>query len=142
MTERAAQRPFSIEEYVRWSDVDAAGIVCYGAYVRFVEVAETELFRAAGVPYGKVFDTFDCWLPRVHFSCDFHTPARLDEKLRVAAFVKALGTTSLTLGYAIDNEAGTRVADFEAVLVCLDRKTFAKRLLPEGLRAALSGFLV
>jgi len=40
--------PFSIEEYVRWSDVDRAGIIFYGAYVRFFEIAETELFRAAG----------------------------------------------------------------------------------------------
>jgi YbgC/YbaW family acyl-CoA thioester hydrolase len=133
---------FSIDEYVRWSDVDAAGIVCYGAFVRFVEIAETELFRAAGMPYGKVFDRFDCWLPRVHFSGDFHAPARLDEQLRVSAFVKALGTTSLTLAFAIDNQAGARVADFEIVLVCIDRKTFAKRPLPEELRAALNRFSV
>ena len=125
---------------MRWSDVDAAGIVCYGAFVRFVEVAETELFRAAGMPYSKVFDTFDCWLPRVHFSADFHAPARLDEKLRVAATVKALGTTSITLGFTIDNQAGTRIAEFEIVLVCMDRASSTKRALPEELRAALSRF--
>jgi YbgC/YbaW family acyl-CoA thioester hydrolase len=135
-----AGAPFTIEEYVRWSDVDAAGIVCYGAFVRFVEVAETELFRAAGMPYGKVFDRFDCWLPRVHFSADFHAPAFLDERLRLNAYVKKLGTTSVTLGFDIDNAAGTRVADFEIVLVCIDRKTFAKRPLPDELRGALSAF--
>jgi YbgC/YbaW family acyl-CoA thioester hydrolase len=131
---------FIIEEYVRWSDVDAAGIVCYGAFVRFVEAAETELFRAAGMPYGEVFDRYDCWLPRVRFSGDFRAPARLDEKLRVAAFVKRLGTTSLTLGVWIDNQAGARVADFELVLVCTDRRTFAKKPLPQELRTALSRF--
>jgi acyl-CoA thioesterase FadM len=78
----------------------------------------------------------------VHFSGDFHAPARLDEQLRVSAFVKALGTTSLTLAFAIDNQAGARVADFEIVLVCIDRKTFAKRPLPEELRAALNRFSV
>ncbi len=31
--------PFIIEEYVRWSDVDYAGIIFYGAYVRFFEIA-------------------------------------------------------------------------------------------------------
>ena len=92
------------------------------------------------MPYGKVFDTFDCWLPRVHFSADFHAPARLDEKLRVTARVKALGTTSITLGLTIDNQAGTRIAEFEIVLVCVDRATSTKRALPEGLRAALSHF--
>jgi hypothetical protein len=34
--------PFVIEEYVRWSDVDFAGIIFYGSYVRFFELAETE----------------------------------------------------------------------------------------------------
>lgn len=131
---------FVIDEYVRWSDVDAAGIVCYGAFVRFVEAAETELFRAAGMPYSKIYDTYECWLPRVHFSGDFRTPARLDEKLRVAAFVKTLGTTSITLGIAVDNQAGARVADFTLVLVCTDRTTLAKKPLPPELRAALSRF--
>jgi YbgC/YbaW family acyl-CoA thioester hydrolase len=134
--------PFTIEEYVRWSDVDAAGIVCYGAYVRFVEIAETELFRAAGIPYGKVFDDLDVWLPRVHFSADFHAPARLDEKLKVSAGVKALGTTSLTLAFWIDNNAGQRIADFEVVLVCIGRADFAKRPLPLAIRTALSAYQV
>ncbi len=131
---------FVIDEYVRWSDVDAAGIVCYGAFVRFVEVAETELFRAAGVPYSKIYDTYECWLPRVHFSGDFRSPARLDEKLRVTASVKKLGTTSITLWIAVDNEAGSRVADFTLVLVCTDRTTLAKKPLPMELRTALSRF--
>jgi acyl-CoA thioester hydrolase len=131
---------FKIQEYVRWSDVDAAGIVCYGAFVRFVEVAETELFRAAGMPYGKVFDEFNCWLPRVHFSADFHRPARLDERLEVSAFVRRLGKTSVTLGFAIDNQEKQRIADFEIVLVCIDRTSFEKRLLPSQLREVLSVF--
>jgi YbgC/YbaW family acyl-CoA thioester hydrolase len=135
-------KPFTIEEYVRWSDVDAAGIVCYGAYVRFVEIAETELFRAAGIPYGKVFDDFDIWLPRVHFSADFHAPARLDEKLKVSAGVKALGRTSLTLAFWIDDHTGRRIAEFEVVLVCIGRADFAKRSLPPGLKTALSAYQV
>jgi acyl-CoA thioesterase FadM len=31
-----------------WSDVDAAGIVYYPHFFRFVEQAEEELFRASG----------------------------------------------------------------------------------------------
>ena len=77
---------FHIDEYVRWSDIDAAGVIFYGSYVRFFEIAETELFREAGLPYGEVFDRFDIWLPRVHLDCDFKYPARLDDRLRVAAY--------------------------------------------------------
>ena len=67
--------PFVIEEYVRWSDVDFAGIIFYGSYVRFFELAETELFRAAGLPFGTVFDQYDVFLPRVQVHTEFHSPA-------------------------------------------------------------------
>ncbi len=92
------------------------------------------------MPYSKIFDTFNCWLPRVHFAADFHAPARLDEKLRVTASVKALGTTSITLAFEIENQAAARVAEFEVVLVCTDRTTSGKRPLPDELRSALSRF--
>ena len=48
--------PFIISEYVRWGDIDLAGIICYGAYIRFFELAETEIFRAAGLPFKEMFD--------------------------------------------------------------------------------------
>ena len=64
-------KPFMVDERVRWSDVDYAGIIFYGAYFRFFELAEMELFREAGVPYSDVFERFDIWLPRVHLDCDF-----------------------------------------------------------------------
>ena len=64
-------RKYSIEERVRWGDVDAARIIFYGAYIRFFEFAETELFRAVGLPYGVMFDELDIWLPRAHLECDF-----------------------------------------------------------------------
>ena len=34
-----APSPYIVDEYVRWSDVDKAGIIFYGAYVRFFEIA-------------------------------------------------------------------------------------------------------
>jgi len=132
--------PFSIDEYVRWSDVDAAGVICYGAYVRFVEIAETELFRAAGIPYGEVFERFDCWLPRVRYASEFHKPAVLDERLTVSAAVKRLGNKSMTLTFSFANASGERIAECEVVLVCVDRKTFKSKPVPEELKSALAPF--
>src|SRR5205823_706730 len=82
--------PYVVEEYVRWSDVDFAGIIFYGSYVRFFEIAETELFRAAGLPHREFFDKFDIWLPRKAVHAEFFRPARLDDRLRVAAYVARL----------------------------------------------------
>ena len=131
---------FSIEEPVRWSDVDAASVVYFGAFVRFFEIAEEELFREAGVAYGAVFDRFDCWLPRVKYACEFRAPARLGDVLRVSVWVRRIGRKSIAIEFAVDQKAGGRVADCEIVLVCVDRSTWKGKPIPEGLREALAPF--
>jgi YbgC/YbaW family acyl-CoA thioester hydrolase len=123
---------FTIDERVRWSAVDKAGIIFYGAYVRFFELAEMELFRAAGVPYGEVFDRWDMWLPRVHLESDFHYPARLDDELRVAAYFTRFGTSSLRIEFDVLHlGAGQLAVSGHEVLVCTTRDTLESRPLPE-----------
>src|SRR5829696_6179016 len=131
---------FTVQEYVRWSDVDFAGLICYGSYLRFFEFAETELFRAAGLPYGEVFERFDIWLPRVQLHCDFHSPALLDDLLSVSAFIGRVGKKSLTLNFEVNRvKDGCRLAEGRFVMVAVDRKTFKSVVLPEELVAKLSG---
>ncbi len=134
-------RPFFVDEYVRWSDVDKAGIIFYGAYVRFFEIAETEMFRAAGMPDGEVFDRFDIWLPRVHLDCDFKHPTRLDDRLRVAAYFTRFGNSSIAINFDVVHlEAKQLAAVGHEVLVCVDRQEMRPRSLPEGLRRLLEPF--
>ena len=119
--------PFVIEEYVRWSDVDFAGIIFYGSYVRFFELAETELFRAAGLPFGTVFDQYDVFLPRVQVHTEFHSPPRLDDHLAVAAYIGRVGRTSMTIefeAWILRRGEGTREQVTEGVFtyVAIDEK--------------------
>jgi YbgC/YbaW family acyl-CoA thioester hydrolase len=133
--------PFTIDEYVRWSDVDYAGIIFYGAYVRFFEIAETELFREAGIPYSEVFDRFDIWLPRVHLECDFKYPARLDDALRVATYVSRFGSSSITLNFDVVHlGTGRLAASGHEVLVCTDRSATRPRTVPAELKDVLAPF--
>ena len=134
-------KPFAIDEYVRWSDVDFAGIIFYGAYVRFFEIAETELFRAAGAPYGEVFDRFGIWLPRVHLDCDFMYPARLDDRLRVRTYVSRFGKTSITMNFDVEHLGANRLAAAgHEVLVCTSRDDLRPQPIPVDLRSALEPF--
>ena len=133
--------PFTIDEYVRWSDVDFAGIIFYGAYVRFFEIAETEMFRAAGAPYSDAFDRWGIWLPRVHLTCDFKYPARLDDHLRVGAYVSRYGTTSMTLQFDVIHLGRGRIAaEGHEVLVATDRDTLKPVPLPQELKEVLEPF--
>ena len=132
-------KPFVIEDYVRWSDVDFAGIIFYGSYVRFFEIAETELFRSCGLAYTRLFDRYDIFLPRKAVHSEFYEPARLDDRLKVAAYVGRVGTKSMTLNFDVLRVARSSLAAAGwMVLVCVDRKHLTPRPLPTDLVEALA----
>ena len=137
---------FTIEERVRWGDVDAARIIFYGSYIRFFEIAETELFRSTGMSYGKVFDELDIWLPRVHLECDFRRVAQLDDLLEVSVFVGKVGKTSVRLDFEVrrktqdDSVEAGLIATAHFVLVAVRRDTLDPIPVPEELRHALSPY--
>jgi YbgC/YbaW family acyl-CoA thioester hydrolase len=130
-------------ERVRWADVDLVGIMRYSAYTRILEAAESELFRAIGFPYDAVFDGFDVWLPRKLMTVEYHAPARLDDELLVHTHVSRIGTTSLTMRFDVRGTAPhTRYASAVLVMVCVDRRNFAKQPLPAALVRALQPHVV
>jgi YbgC/YbaW family acyl-CoA thioester hydrolase len=132
---------FAIEERVRWGDVDAAGIIFYGAYIRFFEFAETELFRSAGLSYGEMFDELDIWLPRVHLECDFYRVAKLDDLLEVMVSVGKLGRSSIRLDFEVRRKGESElIAKAHFVLVTVRRHTLATVPIPEELRKLLSPY--
>ena len=132
---------FSIEERVRWGDVDAARIIFYGAYIRFFEFAETELFRAVGLPYGVMFDELDVWLPRAHLECDFRRAPQLDDLLEVAVYVGRVGTKSVRLDFEVRrNGTAELVATAHFVLVAVRRHTFESVPVPEELKRRLAPY--
>ncbi|MDA0312162.1 MAG: thioesterase family protein [Gemmatimonadetes bacterium] len=134
---------FTIDERVRWSAVDKAGIIFYGAYVRFFELAEMELFRTIGIPYSEVFDRFDIWLPRAHLESSFHYPSRLDDRLRVAAYFTRFGNTSLKINFDILHlGSGQLAVSGHEVLVCTTRDTLKPVPIPAELRALMEPYLM
>jgi acyl-CoA thioester hydrolase len=136
-----AHKKFTIEERVRWGDVDAARIIFYGAYIRFFEIAETELFREVGLHYGKMFDELGIWLPRVHLECDFHRIAQLDDMLEVSVYVGRFGTKSMRLNFEVRRK-GTEnlVATAHFVLAAVNQNTFETVLIPSELREKLAPY--
>jgi acyl-CoA thioester hydrolase len=133
---------FTIEERVRWGDVDAARIIFYGAYIRFFEIAETELFRAVGLPYSVIFDEIDLWLPRVHLECDFHRVAHLDDLLEVSVYVGRIGNKSMRLNFEVRRKGEVDlVATAHFVLAVVRKDNFESVPVPDLLRQRLSPYL-
>ena len=136
-----SQRTFTIEERVRWGDVDAARIIFYGAYIRFFEYAETELFREVGLQYGVMFDELKIWLPRVHLECDFKRAARLDDLLEVSVFVGRFGTRSMRLNFEVRRKGEEAlIATAHFVLAAVNQDTFETVPIPAELRERLAPY--
>lgn len=134
-------KKFTIEERVRWGDVDAARIIFYGAYIRFFEFAETELFRAVGLPYGVMFDELEVWLPRVHLECDFRRAAQLDDLLEVSVYVGRFGNSSMRLNFEVRRKGEEElVADAHFVLAAVRQHTFETVPIPDELKNRLAPY--
>lgn len=134
---------FSVSEYVRWEDIDAAGIINYQAYLRFFGLAEVELFRSCGLSYRTLLEDLNLWLPRVHVECDFFHPVTLDELLVVDAYFGHIGTSSIHLNFEVrrKSDAGTIVATGKYVLVSVKRGEFKPTPVPQQIRDRLAPYI-
>lgn len=134
--------PFVIHEHVRWGDVDYAGIIRYDAYTRFMELAESELFRAMGISYREFNRRFDFSMPRRVMHLDFESPPTLDERLTVVAYISNVGTTSLTLNFDFYGDGGTLRATGYLVLVCVTPAVMKARPWPDDFLALIAPYRV
>lgn len=127
---------FSVQEYVRWEDIDAAGIINYQAYLRFFGLAEVELFRHCGLSYRTLFDELGIWLPRVHVECDFLHPVTLDELLVVEAYFGWIGKSSIHLNFEVHRKEkpDVMVAAGKYVLVTVKKGQLRPVAIPALLR--------
>ncbi|TVR54167.1 MAG: acyl-CoA thioesterase [Puniceicoccaceae bacterium] len=81
---------YLIVRRVEFADTDMAGIMHFSNFFRFMEVAETDFLRAAGIePICLEPGSVSGW-PRVRASCDYHAPVRFGDEVEVHLFVKEI----------------------------------------------------
>lgn len=102
---------------VEFRDTDAAGIAHFSAFFVWMESAEHELMRAAGIPVvNRDADGVTVSWPRVAASCDYTAAVRFGDEIDVAVSVEAIGRTSVTYRFAFSH-AGGAVASGKIVAV-------------------------
>jgi len=134
---------FSVSEYVRWEDIDAAGIINYQAYLRFFGLAEVELFRSCGLSYKTLFEDIGVWLPRVHVECDFFHPVKLDELLVVDAYFGRIGTSSIHVHFEARRatDPDEVVATGKYILVTVRQPLLEPVPVPDEVRVKLAPYV-
>jgi acyl-CoA thioester hydrolase len=89
---------------VGWVDTDASGRIHFTAAFRWVEAAETSLYRKAGV-----FDGGVGHLPRRHVEVDYLRALVFEDEIEVCVRVASAGTTSITFEWQISRDGETAV---------------------------------
>jgi acyl-CoA thioester hydrolase len=118
-----------------WADVDAAGIVYYPHFFRFVEHAEEELFRAAGSPHQSVIEQLQVWMPRVEAFSKFSKPIRHGSAIRVRLNPEILGEKTIRYDFEIlDDATAERLAAGYVTCVCVDAARFKATPIPARIR--------
>jgi acyl-CoA thioester hydrolase len=137
-----AKSPFVTSEHVRWEDIDLAGIARYGSYTRFLDVAETDLYRSLGKPLSVLHAEYKVWLPRKVMHIDYFAPARLDDELTLAAYFSNIGRTSVTLNIDLFRaDRKTLIGAAYLVLVCVNI-ALEKTALPAEFRTLVDRYVM
>lgn len=105
---------------VEFRDTDAAGIVHFSAFFFWMESAEHELLRAAGLSvFEPLADGATASWPRVSAACDYTAAVRFGDEIDIHASVADLGRSSVTFAFRFTHD-GRQVAEGRIVAVrCL-----------------------
>lgn len=120
---------------VYYEDTDAAGIVYYANYLRFVERARTEMMHLLESGYRESVAQRRIAFAVRRCEMDFLAPARLDDVLEVRTAVTEIGGASINAEQVIRRD-GTDLTRIRVRLACVDGAGRAMRL-PDKIRAAL-----
>ncbi|WP_254508347.1 acyl-CoA thioesterase [Anatilimnocola floriformis] len=141
--------PFRTTRRVEFSDTDAAGIMHFSAFFRFMEQAEHDLLRSLGLSVVMADDVAKAgggklsW-PRVHADCDFRVPARYEDVLEIEVTIGRLGEKSANYQFRFVL-GGKELATGEITSVCcriIAGQPPQSVAIPEWFRAKLSPFVV
>ena len=98
---------FTITRRVEFNETDAAGIVHFSNYFRYMEYAEHAFFRSLG--RSIVDHDLDVGWPRVHCHCDYKKPLKFEDEVEIQLLVSARTSKSLSYQFRFST-GGTEVA--------------------------------
>lgn len=94
---------YCLKRRVQFYETDAAGIVHFSWFYRYMEEAEHALWRAAGLSIAPA--DADVGFPRVSASFDFHQPLYFEDEFEVTIVVDEIGEK--TIRYSATVARGT-----------------------------------
>jgi acyl-CoA thioester hydrolase len=116
---------------VIYADTDQMGMVYYGTYLRYFEVARNEYLRAAGASYRAFSAASGLHLPVVEAHAKYHRLAQYDDELVISTALGGPGRVSVRFDYQIHRAGdGELVASGWTVHACINAEGRVVRIPP------------
>lgn len=136
---RAKQR-FVLPVRVYYEDTDAAGVVYYASYLRYVERARTEWLRTLGFGQAALAGERGIAFAVRSLSAEYLRPARLDDLLDIVSEVDSVGRAQVAFAQRAERGGETLFAASVRV-ACIDPLRLRAAALPNDLRARFESLL-
>lgn len=91
--------PFEMTRTVAFSETDAAGIVHFANFFRYMEDAEHALLRGLGLSVHRDIGDDVAGFPRVSAQCDYRRPLRFEDVFTIVVRVAAKTDKSVTYSF-------------------------------------------
>jgi acyl-CoA thioester hydrolase len=115
----AAISEYRLQRSVNFYETDAAGIVHFSNYFRYMEEAEHALWRAAGITIAERNAAIG-W-PRVGVSFEYFRPLRFEEEFEVLIQIIEIGEKKIRYS-CILSSAGNKIAAGSMTIICVTRR--------------------
>ncbi len=127
---------FSWPTRIYYEDTDAAGVVYYANYLKFMERARTEWLRAHGYELSELEKERDIVFIVRSVKLDYLKPARLNDFLHVTVEPIELGRSKIIFSQKIKRDDHVLV-EGEIGIVCVSASAIRPTPLPEDLKENL-----
>ena len=121
---------FTFEIRTRYGETDQMGVIYYGIYPQYLEVARVEWLRSLGISY-KELEALGVMLPVVSLQINYKRPARYDELLSITLTLREKPTSKITFDYQIFNKEKQLLAEAKTTLVFVNKETFKPIKCPD-----------
>ena len=131
------QYAFSVRTRVAFSDTDAQGVVYYGRYNPYFDLARVEYLRALGLLHQQRDGDF---VMRAN-DVEYFAPAVFDDEIEVCVRVSRIGRTSVTFEFSAHRIPGdTLMVTAHQTLVYVDLEERKPLKVPDDYRARVVEF--
>jgi acyl-CoA thioester hydrolase len=131
--------PFSWPVRVYYEDTDAAGVVFYANYLRFMERARTEWLRSLGFEQGLLRRELGILFVVRRADLRFHRSAKLDDLLSVSADLDGHSRTAIDFSQSIiRDQDGEPCCSATVNIACLDAESMRPTRIPQALLTAMT----